>query len=99
MAVVDVPDQDMKLAKDLLIDAKHFANLDDLQSDPCFAESEFSKYTTFSDSLTKNSSGLYECYIKKRTIKSDEDSVNTYIAVSNTVVLDVGNKRLMLGMF
>ncbi len=99
MAIVDVPSQNIELAKDLIYNTKPFSSAANLREDTCFAKSEFARYSLFSDFLTRNSSGFFECYIKEKSIKSDEDSVSTYVAVSKTVVLDVENKRLMLGMF
>lgn len=99
IAIVDVPSQDLQLAKNLLTSPKPFTSMVDLRKDACFNKSEFSRNIKLSGSLTSSSVGFFECYLEEKKRKAEGDSVITRIATSNTAVLDVENKRLMLGMF
>jgi hypothetical protein len=99
IAMVDVPSQDIEHAKALMHNVKPFANLDDLKRNTCFNKSEFARNIKLSGSLTSSSTGFFECYLEEKTMKAEGDSVITRIATSNTAVLDVENKRLILGMF
>ncbi len=99
MAIVDVPNQDIQLAKDLLNSVKPFASLTNLKKDTCFSKSEFARNIKLSGSLSSNSTGFFECYLEEKPNKVEGDSATTRIVTSNTAVLDVVNKRLIIGMF
>ena len=73
----------------------------DLREDTWVAKSEFARNIKLSGSLASNSSGVFEyyLYLEEKTTKVEGDSVITRIATSKTAVLDVKNKRLILGTF
>ncbi|GHB68160.1 hypothetical protein [Persicitalea jodogahamensis] len=93
-AVIEIPQEALSNAEGYVPNAKPFADTSSLYSDTCFTRS------LLTDDLLKlfnaNSKGLYCCKLNEHILKGEKTGDIAVFDDSKVIILDKGNKRLLV---
>lgn len=97
-AVVEVPEGDLALAEKCVRRAKIFDSGASLKKESCFLGSMIAGDRDLIKFLNHKSKGVYDCKVNTHALNDKRVEDGTVFDYSRVVILDKGNKRLLVYM-